>query len=61
MIEERVQGKAAEMVRLRAALPPLGVPVDVVVVSADEASRRGTVEGTLIHRALAEGRVLVEP
>lgn len=61
VIEERVEGKVAEMVRLRAALPPLGVPVDVVVVSADEASRRGVVEGTLIHRALAEGRVLVEP
>ncbi len=61
VIEERVEGKAAEMVRLRAALPPLGVPVDVVVVSAADVSRRAGVEGTLIHRALTEGRVLVEP
>ncbi len=61
VVEDHIDGKAAEMVRLRAALPPLGVPVDVVVVSADELARRGQVRGTLLHRALAEGRVLVEP
>lgn len=61
VIEQRVERKATEMVKLRAALPPLGVPVDVVVVSEEEASRRSRVRGTLIHQALAEGRVLVEP
>lgn len=61
VIEERVDGKAAEMVKLRSALPPMGVPVDVLVVSTEEARHRGSVKGTLIHRALAEGRVLVEP
>jgi uncharacterized protein len=61
VIEERVDGKASEMVKLRAALPALGVPVDVLVVSEAEASKRGAVKGTLIHRALTEGRVLVEP
>ncbi len=61
VIEERVNSKLAEMVRLRASLPPLGVPVDVVVVSREEADRRGRRPGTLVHRALGEGRVLVEP
>ena len=33
VIEDTVNSKLAEMVRLRDALPPLGVPVDVVVVA----------------------------
>jgi predicted nucleotidyltransferase len=59
VIEEQVESKLDEMVRLRDALPPLGVPVDVVVISEEEAARRERVPSTLIHRALREGRVLV--
>lgn len=59
VIEKHVESKLDEMVRLRDALPPLGVPVDVVVVSEAEASRRDRVPSTLVHRALREGRVLV--
>jgi predicted nucleotidyltransferase len=59
VIESELESKLQEMVRLRDALPPLGVPVDVVVVSEDEASRRERVPSTLVHRALREGRVLV--
>jgi predicted nucleotidyltransferase len=58
VIETRVESKLDEMVRLRDALPPLGVPVDVVVVSEDEVSRRERMPSTLVHRALREGRVL---
>jgi len=59
VIEERVPSKLNEMIHLRNALPPLGVPVDVVVVSEEEAARRARVPSTLVHRALREGRVLV--
>lgn len=59
VIEERVDSKLREMVRLRNVLPPLAVPVDVVVVSEDEVARREPVPSTLVHRALREGRVLV--
>lgn len=59
VIESHLGSKLDEMVRLRDALPPLGVPVDVVVVSEEEASRRERVPSTLVHRALREGRVLV--
>lgn len=59
VIESHVESKLDEMVRLRDALPPLGVPVDVVVVSEEEATRRERVPSTLVHRALREGRVLV--
>jgi predicted nucleotidyltransferase len=59
VIESHVESKLREMIRLRDALPPLGVPVDVVVVSEEEAARRERVPSTLVHRALREGRVLV--
>ena len=59
VIESEVGSKLQEMVRLRDALPPLGVPVDVVVVSEDEVARRERIPSTLVHRALREGRVLV--
>ncbi len=59
VIEQHVDSKLNEMVRLRDALPPLAVPVDVVVVSEEEVARRKTVPSTLVHRALREGRVLV--
>lgn len=59
VIEATVDSKLDEMVRLRDALPPLGVPVDVVVVSEDEVARRKSVPSTLVHRALREGRLLV--
>jgi len=58
VIEAHVESKLDEMVRLRDALPPLGVPVDVVVVSEEEAARRELVPSTLVHRALREGRIL---
>lgn len=59
VIEEHLDSKLSEMVRLRDALPPLAVPVDVVVVSEEEVARREAVPSTLVHRALREGRVLV--
>jgi len=59
VIEQHLESKLREMVALRDALPPLGVPVDVVVVSEEEAERRGSVPSTLVYRALREGRVLV--
>jgi hypothetical protein len=59
VIESQLDSKLHEMVRLRDALPPFGVPVNVVVISVDEVSRRDRVPSTLVHRALREGRVLV--
>ena len=58
VIEREVGSKLDEMVRLRDALPPLGVPVDVLVVSEEQADAWREVPGTIVHAALAEGRVL---
>jgi predicted nucleotidyltransferase len=58
VVEPSTMSKAEEMVRLRAALDPLDVAADVVVVTRQYAEEWGDVPGTLIHDALREGRVL---
>jgi len=60
VIEDRVDSKVDEMVRLRDALAGIDVPVDIVVVSQREADERVQWPGSLVRRALGEGRVLVE-
>lgn len=61
VIEEKVESKLEEMVRLRDALATIDVPVDVLVVSREEAERSRLRPGSVVRRAFAEGRVLVEP
>jgi hypothetical protein len=39
----------------------LGVPIDLVAVDEGDAARRGAVPGTIIERALRDGRALVDP
>lgn len=51
---------AKEIMRLRDALPPLGVPVDVIVMNEDLVRRRKDVPGSLVYRALREGRLVAE-
>ncbi len=58
VIEPEVADAAGESVRLRAELGDLLVPIDVVVVDQALAARRATVRGTLVERALREGRDL---
>lgn len=59
VIEREVASRIREAGRLRRALPFLGVPIDVLVVSEEHAERWAEVPGTLVHEALSEGRVLV--
>lgn len=51
---------AQEIMRLRDALPPLGVPVDVIVMNEDLVRRRKDVPGSLVYWALREGRLVAE-
>ncbi len=60
VIEPAVTNTATESVRLRRTLGELHVPIDVVVVDEDLARRRSRVRGTMIERALREGRVLAQ-
>ncbi len=58
VIEDEVADRAREMVRLRRALRPLRLPVDVLVYSADEIERWGAQPGSALYWALREGRVV---
>jgi len=45
VIEPEVKSRRAEFVRLREALGDLGVPIDLVVLSAEYAEKRARVRG----------------
>ena len=59
VIEPEVKSRRAEFVRLREALGDLGVPIDLVVLSAEYADKRAHVHGTMVNEAMRGGRVLV--
>jgi|ERR1035438_1982994 predicted nucleotidyltransferase len=58
VIEQEVENRVAEAVRLRDAVGRIGWPVDVIVMDEDLAARRAKVRGTMVHHALREGRVV---
>jgi predicted nucleotidyltransferase len=60
VVERDTEPTAGEWVRLRDALPPLGVPVDVIVMSDDLVRRRRDVPGSLVYTAMREGRLVAE-
>jgi predicted nucleotidyltransferase len=60
VIEPEVPERAEESARLRRVLRDIPAAIDVVVVSQDLADRRSKVRGTMIDRALREGRVVAE-
>lgn len=58
VVQSEVADRAREMVRLRRALRPMRLPVDVLVVSSDELARDGREAGSVYWWALKEGRVM---
>lgn len=58
VIEPDFARRGEEYGRLRKELRGLGVPVDLVIYRRREAEERRGVPGSLVHRALKEGRVL---
>lgn len=61
VIEQEVENRVAESVRLRDAVGDVGMPVDVIVLDEALASRRAKVPGTMVHHALRDGRILAQP
>ncbi len=59
VIEPNVENAGLESVRLMRELRDLRLPVEIVVVSERDAAEWRDVEGSLVHAAIAEGRVLV--
>ena len=60
VIERTVDDRIEEAVRLRRAVRGLGVPVDVIVMDEEVAARRAKVPGTVVYRAMREGRLVAE-
>jgi predicted nucleotidyltransferase len=58
VIEPEVENVAVESVRLRRALRGLRIAADVVVVSERDVDEWREVRGSLVHAALADGRVI---
>lgn len=59
VIEPELKSRRAEFVRLREALGDLGVPIDLIVLSAEYAEQRAQVRGSMVNEAFQGGRVLV--
>jgi len=60
VIEDEVTDRAREMIRLRRALRPLRVPVDVLVASVQDIARYAEQPGHVLFWALKEGRSVYE-
>lgn len=60
VIEPTVESALSESARLRRELRGLGVPIDVIVMDEAMARRRAAVPGTMVERALREGRLLAQ-
>ena len=58
VIEPELPDKAAEYLRLKAAVGRIGVGVDLLLFARREFDRRSQVPGTLPFWALKEGKVL---
>lgn len=60
IIEEEIDNKGKEMVRLRNAIGNVGIGVDVLVYSQNEVDEWGHLPGTALYSALKEGKIVYE-
>ncbi|MDP2792912.1 MAG: nucleotidyltransferase domain-containing protein [Sulfurisoma sp.] len=60
VVEDSLDDKAREYMRLRDALGDLPTGVDLLLLSRGDYERRSQVKGTMPYRALTEGRVLYD-
>ena len=60
VIERELPNKAAEYLRLKAAIGRIGVGVDLLLYSEAEFDRRSQVPGTVPYWAKKEGKVLYD-
>lgn len=60
IIEEHIENKGKEMVRLRNIIGNVGVGVDVLVYSKKEIDEWGHLPGTALYAGLKEGKTIYE-
>lgn len=60
VVEEKPENRVAEMVRLNRALRPVGVAIDLLVVSEEKYQYWRDTPGNVYYEAASSGRVLYE-
>ena len=60
VIEKLIKDKRKEMTRLRRALLPLRIPVEIIVSDENMIDEIGQLPGTAIYWALKEGKVMYD-
>lgn len=60
VIEDKPVERYAEMVRLNRLLRPMGIPIDLLVVSEEKFQYWRDTPGNVYYEAASEGRVLYE-
>lgn len=60
VIEENIENKGKEMVRLRNIIGDVGVGVDLLVYSQKEINEWGHLPGTALYAGLKEGKTIYE-
>ena len=60
VILPKVASRFDEMVRLRRALGPIPMAIDVLVYSEEDVRKRGGFLGTALYEALQNGRILYD-
>ena len=60
VIENKVENRHQEIIRLRRALAPLKIPIDLLVVSLDDFEKWSEAPSTTLYWAKREGKVVYE-
>ena len=60
IVKSKLKNKHKETVRLRRAISPLRIPVDIIVHSNKSLKNWGHIPGTLMYTILKEGKILYE-
>ncbi len=60
VIEQLINNKFQEMIRLRKVLRGLKIPIDILVITSNEFKERSQVPGTVYYWAKKDGKILYE-
>jgi len=60
IVEHKIKSQRKEMVRLHDAIRPMRLPVDVLVTGEEQFNEWSKVPGTVMNRALNEGKLCYE-
>lgn len=60
IVEEKIENKGKEMVRLRNVIGNVGVGVDILLYTPEEIDDWGYLPGTALYAALKEGKTIYE-